>query len=112
MLCDGGGTCAAMGASGGTKPITAACGNNNECFNDNCRAGYCKLDNGDACSKNWDCGSYNCVANVCASCASNADCPMMNTCSAGRCKLSNGEFCAGNGDCQSNSCNGNPKKCN
>ncbi len=111
MLCDGGGVCAAMGATGGTKPFTAMCAANNECFNDSCKAGYCKLNNGDACAKNWDCGSYNCAANVCASCATNADCPMMNTCMGGRCKLSSGELCGGNGDCNNGNCVGNPKKC-
>jgi hypothetical protein len=113
MLCDGGGTCAAMSGTGGTKAITVACGMDDECFNNNCVAGYCKLKNGDPCAKDWDCGSYSCDANVCTACVGNADCPNNNTCTNGVCKLSNGELCKGNGDCQSNTCNGGPpKKCN
>ncbi|MFO0759094.1 MAG: hypothetical protein U0359_21560 [Byssovorax sp.] len=110
-LCDGSGMCQSP-AGMATKAIGDACGASTECFNGNCVAGFCKVQNGEYCSTNWDCGSYICANNACLACNGNNDCPMMNTCSNGECKLSLGEKCKDNSDCQSNHCNGSPKMCN
>lgn len=99
-VCDVGAVCT---ATGGKAHFGDPCGQDTDCFNGTCAAGYCKLKSGDACAEDAACKSGRCFANVCAACGVDGDCAS-GRCNAGLCLLLGGFQCAASGDCASGLC--------
>jgi hypothetical protein len=107
-VCDGsGGMCQGVAAK---KPIGQACGGGGECFNGNCKLGYCRLKPGDHCDAAVECDTDFCSPqHVCASCAGAADCATTqcgggNCCMGGHCKLPDSAVCGADPDCAVGKC--------
>lgn len=102
-VCNGNGSCAALNNN---KANGESCSSDNDCFNNTCSAGFCRLPNNEPCSDDVQCASLRCTSNVCVPCAANADCAT-NQCMAGRCKAPNGTPCGAGADCASGACDQN-----
>ena len=103
----------ACGASGdgcvdpmSLKKFGEACTMNNECFSGHCRGAQCKLAIGAPCTEATkdNCVSYRCVNNLCATCATVADCPGTTCTGLSYCSYPTGHPCNGDPQCSSVTC--------
>lgn len=92
--CNGAGNC--------KKGLGATCGSGNECFNNGCVAGACRLSDGAPCTSPVACVSGSCQMGECAPCQSSGDCTS-GVCMGSMCKSALGAPCS-SGDCAQGSC--------
>lgn len=105
-----GGACVPLLAK---KYVGQPCTTNNDCLNNNCYQGLCRLPNGEDCSAIQDaadCQSNLCKSGACQPCTSADDCGG-NVCVNGRCTLPSGAHCGTDIDCLSGTCFVNPPVC-